>query len=321
MGFAKKQYDEFVFGLKYRPEKIEDIILPKRLKTLFQGMVDTKNIGNILLNGQRGTGKTTVAFCLADQTELDTLYLNMSKENSIDIIRSKVIDFITTASFTGGKKIVIGDECDRLSVQAMDSLKTEIESFSKNCNFIFITNHKNKITPELLSRLDEIDFVYSADEKKEMMKEFYNSVLSILDKEGITYDKNAIGNVIKSNFPDMRKILNILNLISKQNDKKITSEFLDKTSFLDNDLKELYKHMSNKDFSNVKKVIMTLPIDLNSFYSTLFRTIHMCIKPNSLPTATLIIAKYSYQSAFSNDAQIPLTACCTELMVDCEWNE
>ena len=320
MSLSKRQYDEFVFGLKYRPTIIENVILPKRYKTLFQNMVDTKDIGNILLNGQRGTGKTTVAFCLSDQTELDTLYINMSKDNSIDVIRDRIINFVSTVSFTGGKKIIIGDECDRLSIQAMDSLKTEIETFTKNCNFIFITNHKNKITPELLSRLDEIDFVFSQEEKVEMMKEFYNSLLKILETEGIKYEKSAIGTLVKSHFPDMRKTINILNLIAKQNNKEITVQFLNKNSVLDSDLTEFYKHMANKDFSSIKKLILSFPIDLKSFYSSIFKSIGYYVKPESEPAAILILGKWDYQSSFTCDPQIPLLSCCVELMTECEWN-
>lgn len=320
MSLNKKQYDNYVWGLKHRPETIDDIILPKRYKKMFNNMVQTKDIGNILLNGPRGSGKTTVAFCLSDQTGLDTLYINMSNETGIDTIRTKLVNFVSTVSFTDGKKIIIGDECDRLSVAAMDSLKGEIEKFTKNCNFIFITNHKGKLTPEFTSRLNEINFIFTKDEQVDIKKQFYKRLQTILTSENVEFDNKAIGKLINMNYPDLRKTINTCQMLSKQNDNLITMEQVKTSSIIKSDITKFYKYIADKDFSEIRIFISNMAVEHNSFYSIMFQTLESSsIIPKSLPQAILIISKYQYEASFVVDTQIPLTACCIELMSECEW--
>ena len=161
MNLLKRFYDDYSWELKYRPIIIKDLTLPDRIKNLFNTPEKLQDVGNILLTGQRGTGKTSLALCISENSGRETIYFNMSLDNSIETIRNSVIRFITTVSMDGLKKIIIGDEFDRLSIQAMDSLKSLIEEYSKNVNFIFISNHDMKITPELKSRLTEINFSFN----------------------------------------------------------------------------------------------------------------------------------------------------------------
>ena len=321
MGLVQKQYDNFVFGLKYRPRKIQDIVLPERLKILFQEMVDSKHIGNLLFSGQRGCGKTTVAFCLADQTGLDVMYMRMSNKTSIDNIRKEVTDFISSVSMNDGKKIFIGDEFERLSPQAMDALKTEIEVFTKNVNFIFITNHKHKVSDEMISRLDVIDFVFSKEERIAMKKQLFMSLANILKQENIKFEKNALIKLINMKFPDIRKIVNNTSLLARQNKNVITVEAVDRGIGINVDIDEFYKYISTNDFGEIRQMISDMTFDLSSFYSEIYNTMDKYIKPESIPAAVLLLAKYQYESAFSTDPQIPLCACCTELMTECQWIE
>src|SRR5206468_1179874 len=119
------QFDpkHFLWEEKYRPRTIDECILPKELNKLFKGLVEKNQITHLLLTGTPGIGKTTVAYALANEIGADLMYINASNENSVDVIRMKVTQFASTASFEGNLKIVLLDEADRLSKAAQDNLR------------------------------------------------------------------------------------------------------------------------------------------------------------------------------------------------------
>jgi replication factor C small subunit len=319
MSLVERQYDDFVWGLKNRPKKVKDIVLPQRLKNQFLNIVETKNIPNMLLSGTRGCGKTTTAFCIADEVGCDVLYVNMSKDNSIDMVREKLTRFATSMGFEEGKKLIIGDEFDRLSINAIDALKGDIEQFSNNCSFVFTSNNKHKfIDHPVMSRLQEIDFEFSKDEMRDMMKQFFKIVCTVLKKEKVKFETKAVGMFIKSLFPDMRKILNELQKISSQFDGKITVEAIDTITSV-SDINILFDALKEKDFGYIREFISRLTIDPSQFYSVMFKKIENFVAEESLPGSIVTLSEYQYKSAFSLDKQIPLTACMIELMSDCEW--
>jgi DNA polymerase III delta prime subunit len=285
---------------------------------MFLNILKEGIIPNMLISGPQGCGKTTVAFCLADQMESNTLYINMSLDTGIDKIRYDVKKFISSMSFKKGKKIVIGDEFDRLSPQAMDSLKSTIEEYSSHASFIFTSNHKNKIIPALRSRIQEVDFVFTSEEAKLMKKEFFSVVCKCLKSEGLKdFERKAVGKVIQMYFPDMRKVLNELQMLSKMG--PITVEAVYK--LIVNDMTEFFTYLRDKDFGKLRKYLAQLSVDYNSFYPAMFHQIHKFVKPDSIPAAVLTIAEWGYKAAFSVDGVIPLTACAIEMMSDCEWNK
>lgn len=98
---------------RYRPKSVKDCVLPKRLKDVFLKCVENDTVFNMILDGEPGTGKTTLAHAICNDLNAERLFLNGSGEDrGIDTIRTKIIEFGTTVSFDGeGRKIVIFDEC------------------------------------------------------------------------------------------------------------------------------------------------------------------------------------------------------------------
>ena len=98
---------DFLWVEQYRPQTIDECILPTDIKETFQSFVDRGEISNLLLAGPPGCGKTTVARALCEQMGADYMFINGSEESGIDTLRTKIKNFASTVSLSGGKKVVI----------------------------------------------------------------------------------------------------------------------------------------------------------------------------------------------------------------------
>jgi DNA polymerase III delta prime subunit len=300
---------------KYRPQKIEDCILPDALKKTFQEFVNRKEIPNLLLCGTAGVGKTTVARALCEEVGCDYIIINGSDENGVDAVRVKIKNYASSMSLSGGRKVVILDEADYLTPNAQAILRAGIEEFASNCSFIFTCNFKNRIIDPLHSRCTVIDFKANGSKAK-MASQFFHRVCGILNDEGVTYDKEVVAAVITKHFPDNRRILNELQRYSVSGtiDKGILA------AVSDVQLGELFKALKDKDFASCRKwVTNNLDNDQSRIFRGLYDGLYEQLKPVSVPQLVLILARYQYQSAFVADHEINLIACLTEIMVECEF--
>lgn len=307
---VSKQYDDYIWELKYRPASLADIILPQPLLNAFNQIVKDGNLPNMLFSGPPGCGKTTVAFVLADVMDLSAMYMNLSLDTSIENIRNKLMGFATSQSILGNQKIFIGDEFDRLSPAAMDSLKGAIEAVSKNCKFIFTSNHKGKIIEPIISRLQEIDFVFNKEVAPEMKKKMWIAACKVCHMEEVEYDRKAVGMVVKQMFPDMRKILNYLQMLSLRG--AITIDAVD--AAISTDVETFFQMIRDKDWPNIRQYIVDIPIALNDFYSVLYGNVEQYVRDDFVSEAVLLFAKYQYEAAYVVDKQIPLAALAIEMM-------
>ena len=89
---------EFLFVEKYRPQTIEDCILPKGLKDTFKSIVLKGELPNMMFSGSAGTGKTTVARALCNELDLDYMIINGSEDGNIDTLRTKIKHFASSIS-------------------------------------------------------------------------------------------------------------------------------------------------------------------------------------------------------------------------------
>ena len=180
---------EFLWVEKYRPKVISETVLPPRLKDVFQKMVDTGELPNMLFTGTAGLGKTTVAKALCNELGLDYIVINGSEEGNIDTLRGKIKQFASSVSLQGGVKVVILDEADYLNPQSTQpALRGFIEEFSNNCRFILTCNFKNRIIEPLHSRCGVYEFNTTKKEMAELAAEFFKRFINILNQEGITFE-------------------------------------------------------------------------------------------------------------------------------------
>jgi len=310
-------YDDFIWGLKFRPKHIDQLILPERMIKYFKNIIKDGRIPNMLLSGSAGTGKSTVASVLAGALDLEFLYINASEQTGIDVLRTNIRQFITSKSWDGNDKVVIMDEADRASAQFQDALKSTLEQFSKSCSFIFISNHKNKIIDPLQSRLQLIEFKFTLKETKEMQQEFFKSCLNILKEEKVEHSNKVVAHVIKNIFPDMRRVLNELQKLSQQealNDMETVKNIL-------TDVVAYYEILKKRNYKDLLAYIAQINGDPQGFYSTLYDSAIKYVDGGSLPDFIILLGKYSYESAFVSDSRVNITAFSTEAMLNCTMKE
>lgn len=309
--------EEFLWTEKYRPQKIEDCILPDRLKKVFQEYVNEKKIPNLLLSGTAGVGKTTVAMAMCEEIGLNYLFINSSEDRGIDMLRTKIMGYASTVSLTGGRKVIILDEADGLTPEAQDALRGAIEAFSSNCTFILTCNFKAKLKEAIHSRCSVIDFSLRKEEKPVMAGMFFKRLRDVLDKENVNYDKTALAKIVEKFFPDYRRTLNELQRYSSSGsiDAGVIAQISDVTTIAD-----LIKHLKDKNFGEMRKwVTLNSDVDPSRIFRKIYDGMYSYLKPQSIPQCVVILAKYQYQAAFVADQEINLTACLTEIMVDCEF--
>lgn len=310
--------EEFLYVEKYRPQNIEDTILPQQFKDQFKEFVKQGEIPNLLLSGSAGCGKTTIAKALCNELGADFIVINGSDEGRlIDTLRTKVKNFASTMSLQGGPKVVILDEADYISADSVQpALRGFIEEFSSNCRFIFTCNYKNRIIPALHSRTTVIDFKISPEEKPKLAQQFMKRVKTILDTEGVTYDDKVIAELIMRFFPDFRRILNELQRYGVSG--TIDSGLL--SSLTEEKFTPLINMLQEKNWGAMRKWVgQNSDQDFTSLYRKVFNALEVRLEPQSIPAAVLVIADYQYKAAFAMDSEINFTACLTEIMSECKF--
>ena len=308
---------EFLWVEKYRPNRLEDCILPDELKNTFQQFINQQNIPNLLLSGSAGVGKTTVAKAMLEELGADYIVVNGSLHGNIDTLRTEIMNFATTVSFSEGRKYVILDEADYLNPQSTQpALRNFMEEYSKNCGFILTCNFKNRIIEPLQSRCSVIDFLFPKKLAPSLAGSFFTRVKTILDEEEVKYDEKVLAEIIQRHFPDWRRVLNELQRYSVSG--IIDVGILSNSS--QNAFKSLIALLKGKQFSDMRKwVARNIDSDPTSIMRQLYDSSSEVIKPSSIPQLVLLIGEYQYKSAFVADQEVNLVAFLTQVMADVEF--
>ena len=308
---------EFLWVEKYRPSRLTDCILPEELTNTFQHFINQKNIPNLLLSGSAGVGKTTVAKAMLEELGADYIVVNGSLHGNIDTLRTEIMNFATTVSFSEGRKYVILDEADYLNPQSTQpALRNFMEEYSKNCGFILTCNFKNRIIEPLQSRCSVIDFLFPKKLAPSLAGSFFTRVKTILDDEQVKYDEKVLAEIIQRHFPDWRRVLNELQRYSVSG--IIDIGILSNSS--QNAFKSLIALLKGKQFSDMRKwVAQNIDSDPTSIMRQLYDHSNDIVKQSSIPQLVLLIGDYQYKSAFVADQEVNLVAFLTQVMADIEF--
>ncbi len=310
--------DHFLWVEKYRPQTIEDCILPEKTKATFKEFLKKGEVSNLLLCGTAGTGKTTVARALCEELGCDYIVINGSDEGrQIDTLRTKIKSFASAISFESKTKVVIIDEADYLNRESVQpALRAFIETFSENCRFIFTCNYKQKIIDPLHSRTTVIEFRTDKKDQPVLASKFMKRMKYVLDAEGITYKDKVLAELLMKYIPDYRRVLNELQRYSSSGtiDEGILSNISDINT------KDLISSLKEKDWKKMRQWVAN---NVDTDPQGIFRYIYDSLLPEikTIPQMVLLIADYQYKAAFVADQEINLTACLTEIMASIQFKD
>jgi len=310
--------DHFLWVEKYRPQTIEDCILPEKTKATFKEFLQKGEVPNLLLCGTAGTGKTTVARALCEELGCDYIVINGSDEGrQIDTLRTKIKSFASAISFENKTKVVIIDEADYLNRESVQpALRAFIETFSENCRFIFTCNYKQKIIDPLHSRTTVIEFRTDKKDQPVLASKFMKRMKYVLDAEGITYKDKVLAELLMKYIPDYRRVLNEMQRYSSSGtiDEGILSNISDINT------KDLISSLKEKDWKKMRQWVAN---NVDTDPQGIFRYIYDSLLPEikTIPQMVLLIADYQYKAAFVADQEINLTACLTEIMASIQFKD
>jgi len=309
--------DEYLWTEKYRPKKIDDCVLTPEMKKTFKAIVKSGEIPNLLLCGTQGSGKTTVAKALCAELGLDSIQINCSEESGIDVLRGKIKQFASSVSLNGSIKVVIMDEADYMNPSSTQpALRGFIEEFSSNCRFIFTCNYKHRIISPIHSRTAVIEFDTQRATLAKLCEQFMKRMGDILDNEKVEYDPAVLAKLIMRHAPDWRRIIGECQRYAATG--AITTDIL--VDGGDASIDELVRLLREKDFKKMRQwVASNMSSGPDEIFRKLYDNAYEYMDPQSIPAAIVIIASYSYKSAFVADHELNLVACLIELMGTVQW--
>lgn len=197
---------------KYRPSTLDEYVFRDNTqREQVQSWVTQGSIPHLLFSGAPGVGKTTLAKILINQLEIDPydiLEINASRENSVDVIRERITNFVQTQPF-GQLKVVLLDEADYMTPHGQAALRGVMETYHITARFILTCNYPNRIIPALHSRCQGFHI------ERVDVTEFTARVATVLVNENIDFDLDTLDTYVKAAYPDLRKCLNIVQMNSQ----------------------------------------------------------------------------------------------------------
>jgi len=236
------------FVEKYRPINLDNIVEQKDVIMSIKGILEKKEMLNLLFYGPPGVGKTTIALSLAKHLYGDkypeyTLELNASDERGIKMVREKIKTFakLLCDSSIFPFKLIILDEADALTNDSQYALRRIIDDYSHSTRFIIICNYLNKLINPIISRFRSFQF-------KQISLDSANVILQkIIKKEKLTVSSEQIEKIYEVTNGDLRRMITQLqyNSIPVNKFLPILLEFKDKPEII---LQRLLKENIQPDY-------------------------------------------------------------------------
>lgn len=302
-----------LFTERFRPKKMDQMILPSRIEKL----VESGELHqNILFYGPPGLGKTSLAKVLTEK--YPTLYINVSDETGVDVIREKIKRWCGTSSLLDGKdqiKVVLLDEMDGASEQFYKALRATIEKYAHLARFVGTCNYINKVPEPIQSRFTMVSFDFAnKEEEKEVMQKVAARTFGIMKKAGIEIEKPALLEFVKRNFPDMRKILNKVQSWYIMGIKKVE---IDDIKQLNYSFSDVFKLATGKPdaYENYKFMVANYSTKVDDVLASMGTEFPEYIRENSpsqigkLPLLIIEVANHQAQRTQVIDPVVTMLSC------------
>jgi replication factor C small subunit len=278
-----------VWAEKYRPKKLSEVINQKHIVERVKAFIKEKNIPHMLFAGPAGTGKTTVALCIAHELygkewRRNILELNASDARGIDIIRGQVKDFARTKAIGNiPYKIILLDEADNLTPDAQQALRRTMENYTSVSRFILIGNYSSKIIEPIQSRCSIFRFRALGETD---IKRFINRIVK---GEKLKIKEDAIDAIIYLSEGDLRKVANLLQA-SAALDKTITEDIVYDVSSKakPTDVKKMLELVLKGKFEEGRKKLQDMLLKQGLSGSDIMSEIHKQIYSLDIPEETKI---------------------------------
>jgi DNA polymerase III delta prime subunit len=300
-----------IWNEKYRPQTLDTYVGNETVKTTFKQYIENNDVPHLLLYGDAGSGKTTLAKIVANSIAKDNyIYINASDENSVDTVRDKIKQFASSIGF-GGLKIIILDESDYLTPNAQAALRNVIETFSKTTRFILTCNYVEKIIDPIQSRCQIFNIVPPSK------KEVAQHLVGVLDSEGVKYSKEDVVTIINANYPDIRRVINTTQRCVISGNLKLDESTLVEHNYFSSII-EILKSSKNKKekFDGIRQILADNHVrDFNQLFRYLYDNVDQ-YGSGFVSTIILIIAETQYKDSFVVDHEINAMAMFIQIIME-----
>lgn len=291
---------------KFRPDSLEGYVGNEQIKNTISKYLEQNDIQNFIFYGPPGCGKTTLAKLIVNNLNCDYLYINASDERGIDTIRDKVQGFSSVASFKP-LKVVILDEADFLTIQAQASLRNIIETFARTTRFILTCNYIERIIDPLQSRCQVLKIVPPSKQ------EVAYHIMDVLKQEEVGCGADDLKLVINQFYPDIRKMLNTLQMSVVGDEISIDKSVLVSSNYKTKVLAELMKP-SSKSFNTIRQIIADSGVnDFEDLFRYLYDNVEKYASTD-MGSVIIYIEEYQYHANFRIDKEINIMALISRIL-------